>query len=377
MGAGDSFVVHGDTFYRQSQGASVHSAPILEHLRTIGAPVLNTLFTARAGEVRLGQRARPVGPDGALPDGARIAVLGVAEDFGVRANLGRPGARRAWRAFLPRFLAMQSNRFLDGAEIAIAGTVEVRDLRKATRGLDATIGGPRARADALERLRQATAELDARVTAVVEHLRRAGCVPIVVGGGHNNAYGILAGCARAAGRPLGCVNVDLHADLRPREGRHSGNAFSYARHDGHLARYAVLGMSEASATQAICEAIDSDAATLAVTFESMLRGACTSASMAAAGAAHVAGMPCTLELDVDAVAQAPASAAAASGFSAAEFRAIAMQVASAVDLHAVHVAEAAPGRGPWPDEMLGKFVAEVVRDMATAVAARPAAGITR
>jgi hypothetical protein len=54
-----------------------------------------------------------------------------------------------------------------------------------------------------------------------------------------------------------------------------------------------------------------------------------------------------------------------------------MQVASAVDLHAVHVAEAAPGRGPWPDEMLGKFVAEVVRDMATAVAARPAAGITR
>ena len=99
--------------------------------------------------------------------------------------------------------------------------------------------------------------------------------------------------------------------------------------------------------------------------------------MAAAGAAHVAGMPCTLELDVDAVAQAPASAAAASGFSAAEFRAIAMQVASAVDLHAVHVAEAAPGRGPWPDEMLGKFVAEVVRDMATAVVARPAAGITR
>jgi formiminoglutamase len=267
---------------------------------------------------------------------------------------------------------MQSNRFLDGAEVAIAGTVDVRDLRKATRGLDATIGGPRARAEALARLRAATAELDARVAATIEAIRRSGAVPIVVGGGHNNAYGILSGCAQAAGRPMACVNVDLHADLRPREGRHSGNAFSYARHDGHLSRYAILGMSEASATGAIVDAIESDSGTLAVTFESMLRGACTPSSMAAAGAAHVAGMPCTLELDVDAVAQAPASAAAASGFSAAEFRAIAMQVASAVDLHAVHVAEAAPGRGPWPDEMVGKFVAELVRDMAAVVAARGA-----
>ena len=344
----------------------------MEHLRTIGTPVLNTLFAVREGEVRLGQRVRLPAPDGTFPEGVRVAVLGVPEDFGVRANLGRPGARRAWRAFLPRFLAMQSNRFLDGAEVAIAGTVDVRDLRKATRGLDATIGGPRARAEALARLRAATAELDARVAATIGAIRRSGAVPIVVGGGHNNAYGILSGCAQAAGRPMACVNVDLHADLRPREGRHSGNAFSYARHDGHLSRYAVLGMSEASATGAIVDAIESDSGTLAVTFESMLRGACTPSSMAAAGAAHVAGMPCTLELDVDAVAQAPASAAAASGFSAAEFRAIAMQVASAVDLHAVHVAEAAPGRGPWPDEMVGKFLAELVRDMAAVVAARGA-----
>lgn len=331
----------------------------------------------REGEVRLGERVGAADAAGTLPEGTRVAVLGVPEDVGVRANLGRPGARRMWRTFLPRFLNMQSNAFLDGACVAIAGCVDVRDVRRSVRGIDPGTGGPKARAAALAALRDATARIDERVAHVVEGLRRQGAVPVVVGGGHNNAFGILAGCARARGVPVGCVNVDLHADLRPLEGRHSGNGFTAARAAGHLGRYAVLGLAEAFATQAIVDAIERDPETIAVTFESMLRGASTPASMAAAGAAHVAGMPCTLELDVDAVAQAPASAAAASGFSAAEFRAVAMQVASAVELHAVHVAEAAPGRGPWPDEMLGKFLAEVVRDMATAVVARPTAGITR
>jgi hypothetical protein len=87
----------------------------------------------------------------------------------------------------------------------------------------------------------------------------------------------------------------------------------------------------------------------------------------------VAGAPATLELDLDAVAQAPASAAAASGFSASDFRAMATLLSRTLNLHAVHIAEGAPGNGPWPAEMLGKFAAELVRDVATAVAARGAA----
>jgi formiminoglutamase len=169
---------------------------------------------------------------------------------------------------------------------------------------------------------------------------------------------------------MACVNVDLHADLRPLEGRHSGNPFSAARAAGHLGRYAVLGLAEAFATQATVDAIARDPETVAVTFESMLRGQSMPASMAAAGIAHVAGAPATLELDLDAVAQAPASAAAASGFTGAEFRAIAMQLAAGIDLHAVHIAEGAPGLGPWPPEMLGRLVAELVRDAAAAIVSR-------
>ena len=275
-----------------------------------------------------------------------------------------------WRAFLPRFLNMQSNAFLDGASVAVAGTVDLRDLRKATKGLDPTVGGPRARAHALETLRGTVGEIDARVAAVVEGLRRNGLVPVVIGGGHNNAYGILAGCASAAGRPMGCVNVDLHADLRPCEGRHSGNAFTYARADGHLSRYAIAGMGEAWSTQHIVDTIERDAGITALTFESMLRSGAAPIDVAKQAAEHVAGGPATLELDLDAVAQAPASAAAASGFGAGEFRAMAALLARTLDLHAAHIAEGAPGNGPWPAEMLGKFVAELVRDVATAVVAR-------
>lgn len=325
---------------------------------------------ARDGEVRIGQRAAALVPGGPVPKGARIAIVGVPEDIGVRANLGRPGARRMWRAFLPRFLNMQSNPFLDGASVVVAGTVDVRDLRRATRGIDPAACGPRSRAEALDALRRATAELDGRVAATVDSLRRAGLVPVVVGGGHNNAYGVLAGCARAAGRAMGCVNVDLHADLRPREGRHSGNGFTYALEDGHLARYAVVGMSEAYATQPIVDAVREDARVAAWTLESMLRAGTPPRLAALAAAAHVGGGPATIELDLDAVAGAPASAAAASGFSGAEFRSIAIALASTLDAHAVHVAEGAPELGPWPADMLGKLCAEVVRDVSSAIVSK-------
>lgn len=340
-------------------------------LRVPSIDDLRRLAPGREGEVRLGERVGAFGPGGDPPKGARVALLGVPEDIGVRANMGIAGARRMWRAFLPRFLAMQSNRFLDGDSVAVAGVVDVRDLRRATRTLDpARARTARVRNEALGTLREAVREVDARVAAVVSGIRASGLVPVVVGGGHNNAYGILAGCAAAAGRPMGCVNVDLHADLRPREGRHSGNAFTYALAEGILGRYAVVGLSECYATAAIVEQVDRRREVMAITLESMLRAGTGPVQAAAAAAAHVGPGPATVELDLDAVAQAPASAAAASGFSGAEFRAIAMQLCRGLDVHAVHVAEGAPGNGAWPDAMLGKFVAEVVRDVASIVSAR-------
>ena len=59
-------------------------------------------------------------------------------------------------------------------------------------------------------------------------------IPIIVGGGHNNAYGIIKGSALALNKKINVLNIDAHADFRPLEGRHSGNGFSYAFHEGFI-----------------------------------------------------------------------------------------------------------------------------------------------
>jgi formiminoglutamase len=57
--------------------------------------------------------------------------------------------------------------------------------------------------------------------------------------GHNNAYGCIKGAAKGLYKAgiiplvqINAINLDAHADFRPLEGRHSGNAFRYADEDG-------------------------------------------------------------------------------------------------------------------------------------------------
>ena len=61
--------------------------------------------------------------------------------------------------------------------------------------------------------------------------------PIIIGGGHNNAYGNIKGTSLAIGEPINVINFDAHSDFRPEEGRHSGNGFSYAYTEGFLNYY--------------------------------------------------------------------------------------------------------------------------------------------
>jgi formiminoglutamase len=72
-----------------------------------------------------------------------------------------------------------------------------------------------------------------------------------VGGGHNNSYPLIKGTALAlrsadVSNPKGinCINLDAHIDYRLPEGRHSGNGFRYAKQEGFLEKYLVLGVHE-------------------------------------------------------------------------------------------------------------------------------------
>ena len=134
-----------------------------------------------------------------------MALLGFPSDEGVRRNGGRPGAAggpAAIREALYRMTpdAMDAGPFgalLDRAadlgDVAVTGDLEADQAR-----LGARVG-----------------ELLAR-----------GVVPVVLGGGHETAYGHFLGHAEA-GRAVRALNWDAHADVRPlADGRgHSGSPF--------------------------------------------------------------------------------------------------------------------------------------------------------
>lgn len=358
----------------------------MQWLKPVAEGDLRAMTAGRAGETRLGEAMRTGDGAGHLPPGTRVAILGIPEDVGVRANLGRPGTRRMWREALKALVHMQCNPSIDASSIAVAGEVDVRDIQRqgkdASRALaearrEAEGGGRRAlraaesAASQLRRLRELCAEIDGRVEAVVAHIRGAGAVPVVIGGGHNNALGILSGCAKSAGCAMNCVNVDLHGDLRAMEGRHSGNPFAYALHGGVLGRYAVVGLQECTANAAVMEALR-DPRMRAFTLDALIRGEIDLAGSIDGAVTHVGSGPATLEIDIDSVAGAPASATAASGLSPREVRMCAARLSRELDLHAAHIAEGAPGLGPWPDAMLAKLVAELVCDIAKGICARRA-----
>ncbi|HAP63928.1 MAG TPA: hypothetical protein DCR93_32060, partial [Cytophagales bacterium] len=195
------------------------------------------LLYHRSGETRLGETAVLLPEWGTVKDFPQVkfVILGIPEGFGPLANRGRAGARQGWFAFLRKFLNMQDNRFLRGESIAIAGTVTTIDLPDQVNAKDY-------QPDAFDDAHALVSKLDERVEQAVRDLNLPeGVTLIVIGGGHNNAYPIM----KALGKGATVVNVDPHADYRAKEGRHSGNPFRYAMEEGFMDNYYPVGLHKA------------------------------------------------------------------------------------------------------------------------------------
>jgi formiminoglutamase len=79
-------------------------------------------------------------------------------------------------------------------------------------------------------------------------------VPVVLGGGHETAYGHYLGHVNA-GNEAAILNIDAHLDVRPYpNGGHSGSpfrqAFEHATHPLAHGRYAVIGAQRSSVSHA-------------------------------------------------------------------------------------------------------------------------------
>ncbi|WPP44405.1 formimidoylglutamase [Pseudomonas sp. AN-1] len=182
-----------------------------------------------ADSPRWHQRIQPLGAD-SQPG---LALLGFACDEGVRRNHGRVGAAGAPQAIRKMLANLAWHRR--------GPAYDAGDICCADGDLDAA---------------------QQRLGASVAELLGAGHLPVVLGGGHEVAYGSWQGVAAHLAEKLGraprlaIVNFDAHFDLRdPAHVHSSGTPFAQIAEAcaarGWPFRYACLGVSRAANTRAL------------------------------------------------------------------------------------------------------------------------------
>jgi formiminoglutamase len=152
-----------------------------------------------------------------------IVLAGFPSDEGVRRNHGRPGASLAPRAIRDALHNIPSDR---SVEELLSLCKDLGDI-------------------------QVTGDLEADQARLAEAIApwiRTGAIPIILGGGHETAYGHFLAHVNA-GNQISILNWDAHPDVRPLVNGlgHSGSPFRQAiSHDsGTCTKYVVAGLLEA------------------------------------------------------------------------------------------------------------------------------------
>ena len=222
----------------------------MKHFKFYSKEDILSLTKVRRFETRMGERVRFLKPGGEWPEvlkksEAKYVILGIPEDFGVKANYGTGGTETAWLSFLSFFVNIQSNDFLTGENTLILGHFDFGDVKFL---IENNAYNPEEKINAY---RHALKIVDEEVENLLKVIASAKKIPIIIGGGHNNAYPIIKGVAKGLHKAdviplsqINCINLDAHADYSVAEGRHNGNAFRYAEEDGYLGKYCMVGLHE-------------------------------------------------------------------------------------------------------------------------------------
>ncbi|GIU23937.1 formimidoylglutamase [Shewanella schlegeliana] len=311
----------------------------MQYLNLFNTTKLASLLNTREGETKLGQVVQLADASQDLntnltqakANGARFVIIGIGEDIGPRANLGRGGANDAFDSAMAQFLNLQSNRFLSGEQCIVLGQVDTQDLQLPANA-------------STESLRSKVEQLDLRVITLLTQVFSAGLEPIVIGGGHNNAYGLLMAAKAGLKRPIAAVNLDPHSDFRPKEGRHSGNGFSYAAASGALGYYHVLGLHELKNSETTLEQLKTFGGHWHSLQQIWIRRELSveTAVKSIAKDLNNTQLPVAIEVDLDAITNMPSSASTAAGVPLLDALFYVSYIAKHCPTAYLHLAEAAP-----------------------------------
>jgi len=257
-----------------------------------------------AEDPRFGDLLTPI--DEIPPSASIVAVIvGVPQHIGVERNGGRPGAEGAplhIRSAFTKLATSAVERAIKNEQLVVCDAGDIDTSGKT-----------------LEQIHDEQHD-------VVTSLLNAGCVPILLGGGHDTAWPTIH-ALNYVGAPYGVINIDAHADVRPLiDGTrsHSGSPFRQMLTDTSStlapASFLEFGLQQASVSRAHLDFIahyGMHAIMLDHIRERGIRAAWDDALFTATQSAK----KLYVSLDMDAVASAYApgvSAPAAAGFTPEE-----------------------------------------------------------
>ncbi|WP_343589026.1 formimidoylglutamase [Flavobacterium sp.] len=318
----------------------------------------------RSGEIKFGEKMIVIPPgidkiNFIKESEAKYVLLGIPEDIGVRANYGRPGAASAWQCAIKSIANIQHNRFAKGSNIIILGHINVADEMREVENLDFND------IDDRSKLSQLVEKIDKEVSHIIFTIIKAGKTPIIIGGGHNNAYGNIKGAALAKGKPVNAINFDAHSDFRILEGRHSGNGFSYAYEEGFLKKYFIFGLHENYTSKSVLDIIKKlEDRVRYNTYDSVnIRKEKDFNREMITALDFIKNDAFGIEIDLDAIPNIASSAMTISGFSVEELRQFVSFFGEHKNATYLHICEGAPDLDNSPNNnLIGKLIGYLVTD---------------
>ncbi len=318
----------------------------------------------RSGEVKFGEKMVT------LPKGencidflnnceAKYVLFGIPEDVGIRANFGRPGAASAWESAIRSIANIQHNRFCKGSQIIVLGKLDITQEMEQAKDLDFL------KTEDRKLLSELVQKIDKEVVHFISCILKCGKIPIIIGGGHNNAYGNIKGTALALGKPINAVNFDAHSDFRILEGRHSGNGFSYAYEEGFLKKYFIFGLHENNTSKNVLDNLKKieDRVSFNTYDEIKVRQQKNFQQELNTAFDFIKNDPYGIEIDLDALPNIASSAMTMSGFSIEELRQFVSFFGKNRNATYIHICEGAPELGEEKNNhLIGKLIGYLVTD---------------
>ncbi len=347
----------------------------MKHFKFYTKEDILSITKIRRYETKLGERIHVLADSNNIElslqeSKAGFVLIGIPEDIGIKANHGIGGADSAWNPFLQSFLNIQSNDFLEGGELLLMGHFDFSDMEHLIENNALSFD------ERSEAFRHAVNTIDTEVEQLIHIITQNKKIPIVIGGGHNNSYPCIKGSAKGfykAGllpiAQINAINLDAHADLRPMEGRHSGNGFTYAEEDGYLEKYCVIGIQENYLPQNVWMDIVNNPFVDCITYEDIfVHEKRTFLQAIGHATSFTDDTRCGIELDLDIVEDVLSSATSPVGISANQARQYIQYATAQSKVAYLHICEGAThlsdGR---KNTSTGKLISFLVSDFVKSV----------